>query len=145
MEEILARHRKEIKELRAQLTMLKKAASNNKQMKKDYLVESCKLEKQLQDAHFAELLPFQSSDSSVGELVDLSESDPAESHVKVNRQHARKQRKQEENERIKDEARQQAKLMPNHSQIEQHEISIILNDLQLRIHEVYIYWWYFSV
>lgn len=66
MEDLKAKHRKELKDLKAKVTALKKTANNDKKRKKDILEEIERLERETERRHQLEIDEMTRSEASQG-------------------------------------------------------------------------------
>uniref|UniRef100_A0A0N5CHD1 OTU domain-containing protein n=1 Tax=Strongyloides papillosus TaxID=174720 RepID=A0A0N5CHD1_STREA len=102
LEELKTRHKKEKKELQAQLTKLKNQAKNDKKRKKEILAEADRLQKEIEERHKKELEEFNPDSTSSISNGD----DEALQRFEAERQAAEKAR---EKARLKHEKNQEKK------------------------------------
>ncbi|KAL7750600.1 OTU domain-containing protein 6B [Sorochytrium milnesiophthora] len=142
-EETRARHRKELKELQAQLTGLRKQAQSDKKRKKELLDEISRLEQATKQRHEQELAglappPSAAADPTPAAAADSDEPRPEASGGKSKKakQALRKERKAAEEEELRRQAEEEARNMPNKQEIEMHALTAALSQLDLEIHPV---------
>ena len=148
-----ARHRREMKEFRAKIQQMKKqASSGSKQAKKDTLLEISRLETEITSRHQKELddLLLAANLHSISIKEDRrrdldpscdhnhhgSNDDLAKETRKPSKQQLRKQKKQAEINRMRQEAIEESKNIPDLKKIESDAITAVLDGMKLRIHEI---------
>ncbi|KAM3581481.1 OTU protein [Umbelopsis sp. WA50703] len=165
LQEMLARHRREIRQLNAETTALKKTATKGeKKKKKEILTKVAIMDNELNARHEEELKkhkPQAGDPDNVESAVDeeddgisldrLNELTIEEGPVaptgtptigansgrkKPNRQKQRKERKEAEIQRIKDEAEKEAEGQVDRGKLESDAIKELLVPMQLRVSEV---------
>lgn len=136
MEDIEARHRKEKKELQAQLTALKKAAKNDKSKKKELAAEVVRLETDLEHRHEQELSENQSK-VDLGPASEVADSEIAIITQKVSKAQKRREKKSQlERERAEQIKAQEKENVSGPRNVELQSITAKLKELSLRIHSV---------
>ncbi|KAI8817853.1 uncharacterized protein EV422DRAFT_499646 [Fimicolochytrium jonesii] len=123
MEDLLARHRKELKDLNGKITALKKSVGGNKQKKKEVQVQVALLEKELDDRHTNEKKELEQKAAQAG--VTTAGADTAE-----------EQRKAAEFDAMRRQAAEEAKNSVNHKEIEENVIANMLGPMNLRIKQI---------
>ncbi|XP_022834380.1 OTU domain-containing protein 6B [Spodoptera litura] len=133
-----SKHRKEKKELQAQIQALKKAAKNDKTKKKELTAEILRLETEMDARHQQEI---DSANKNTNELLNTNEPDPAFNNVenelsKVKISKAQKRRdKKSQQEKERDELIKQQEQENRHGprNIELQEINNKLKERGLKI------------
>ncbi|KAI8901116.1 hypothetical protein BC833DRAFT_579004 [Globomyces pollinis-pini] len=151
MEELLAKHRKENKELTSKITGLKKTMkSSNKQRKKEIQDEITQLELDTKSRQEMEIKSLNEiSQKSIDEPapdtneletsmsnIDVNDSSVQHRQPKVNKAKRRKEKKQAEFESMRQSALEEVELMPNLKEIEDQSIDTALKPLTLQIHHI---------
>ncbi|KAK9760625.1 OTU protein [Basidiobolus ranarum] len=160
LEEIQARHKKEIKELQNKLIALKKTATKgDKKKKKEVLVEMAQMEQEVHQRHEEELKEFmtrghdsqetQPEETSEGEKLiqknleelEIVEEIADDSHMtetkgKKNRSKARKDRKAAKILQMQQEAEEEAATMDNFQERENTAFNELLKVVGLNMKEV---------
>eukprot|EP00158_Paraphelidium_tribonemae_P005381 Partr_v1_DN27307_c2_g1_i1_m46342 putative OTU domain-containing protein len=137
METIEARHRRELKELRAHIQHLKKAASGgNKQAKKESQLEIARLEREMSDRHSQELTTSTSPPAAITPTPAGQGEEHVEPGKKLSKQQARKIKRKAQLDQMIEEARAEAKDMPDLRAQEDTAIDAILQTMDKRIHPI---------
>ncbi|CAO3658842.1 unnamed protein product [Umbelopsis vinacea] len=165
LDEILARHRKEIRQLNAETTALKKTATKGeKKKKKEVLAQIAQMESEMNKKHEEELKNHkpQPGDPANVEAEDQDELDDGISldrlneltieegpvaptatptigsgkSRKPNRQKQRKERKEAELQKMRDEAEKEAEGQVDRGKLERDAINELLVPMRLRVSEV---------
>ncbi|KAI9003224.1 hypothetical protein BC832DRAFT_593297 [Gaertneriomyces semiglobifer] len=161
VEEVLARHRKETRELTEKITKLKKSAGGSKQKKKEIQNQIAAWERKLAERHSKEqqeALDREPTTSvvdsiSLSEPSDLNETNgsahvapeeseqpdsiaPSERKRKPNKAALRKARKLEAFEEQRRQAAEEAKLLPNQREQETNALRAVLEEMALCVKEI---------
>lgn len=131
-----SKHRKEKKELQAQLQALKKAAKNDKTKKKELAAEIAKLETEMEVRHKQELESIQKdTDEDVTDSVMIVENEVAK--VKISKAQKRRDKKSLQEKEREDEIKQQEQENlhgPRNKELQ--EISVKLKERGLAIFHI---------
>jgi hypothetical protein len=147
---IETRHRRERKELQSQIQQLKKSATKGEKKKRKEVNEQiAEMERALEERHARELVEQDAVDSvaeKIATKLALEESETtydvasndndAVLTKKLNKQQARKLRKQQEMEAMRLEAEERVRNRPDPKAIEREEMHELLQQHKLCIHEV---------
>ncbi|XP_026727074.1 deubiquitinase OTUD6B-like [Trichoplusia ni] len=127
-----SKHRKEKKELQAQLQALKKAAKNDKTKKKELAAEISKLETEMDARHKQELESIQKDTEEVTDSVINIENEVAK--VKISKAQKRRDKKSlQEKEREEQIKQQEQENLHGPRNMELQEISVKLKERGLEI------------
>ncbi|CAD0196071.1 unnamed protein product [Chrysodeixis includens] len=127
-----SKHRKEKKELQAQLQALKKAAKNDKTKKKELAAEIAKLETDMEARHKQELESVQKDTEEVTDSVMIVENELTK--VKISKAQKRRDKKSlQEKEREEQIKQQEKENLHGPRNIELQEISAKLKERALEI------------
>ncbi|KAJ3416492.1 OTU domain-containing protein 6B [Chytridiales sp. JEL 0842] len=156
-EELLLRHRKEVKELTGKITGLKKQVSKgagDKKKKQEVNEQIARMEHELSKRHEEELLAFRASKLAVSDVIapettaeeepvngDASTSstttdEPKEQKKKPNRQQARKAKKAAQMEEMRKQAEEEAAGSVDMRKVEDEAIDALIKPLNLRIKQI---------
>lgn len=145
------KHKRELKELRAQIQQIKKnTPKGDKKRKKDAAEAIATLERELDTRHLAEIarqlslkddpkeLPIDKEDEGEDgeEAVDDNDLEDQTIHKKPNRQQVRKQKKAQAMQEMRREAELEALNVPRPKDIEDAKISITLEQYNRHIKQV---------
>lgn len=152
MEEIKARHKKELKDNQAKIMQLKKSIGGNKKRKKEVQQEISTMEAEIKLRHQKEIDEWNANNKENNEeskeenennsedpVKNILENDKFpihEVHKKVNRQKLRKERKAAKMLEMRKEAEEEAKNMVNTKQVEEDSLKEKLDSMNLQIFEV---------
>lgn len=159
MEELKARHKKELKEMQAKIMQLKKSVGGNKKRKKEVQQEIQTMEAEIKARHQKEIDEFNANNVSTDNNENNDSAEVNEKPVepensiknaiennnfpiqqqkpkKPNRQKLRKERKAAKLLEMQKQAEEEAKNMVNTRQVEDEAFQKKLNDLGLKIHEI---------
>ncbi|KAJ3027923.1 UNVERIFIED_CONTAM: OTU domain-containing protein 6B [Siphonaria sp. JEL0065] len=143
MDDVLARHRKEAKELQGRITGMKKAVGSDKKKKKELPDQIAALESEMKQRHEKEveaLKAIANANAAVDEEPVAGEPEmvvePIERKQKQNRQQLRKARKATAFEDDRRNAEAEAKNTVNMRQVEDEAIKSIVGPLQLCVKEI---------
>lgn len=137
VQDVEGRHRKEKKELQAQIQGLKKAAKNDKTKKKELIAEIARLESELENRHIEELKEVEK------EQVELDADDVADGAdddvpiLKVSKAQRRRDKKsQQEKERANEIKLQEKENLLGPRNLEMQSINVKLKKKHLKIFPV---------
>ncbi|KAJ3037822.1 OTU domain-containing protein 6A [Rhizophlyctis rosea] len=156
IEDVRARHRREVKELTGKVTALKKSVSGDKKKKKEVTTQIALMEAELAQRHEAELAAAQEGalsnapavvmevltediDAATAAVENVSLDTPAVEQggkKKPNRQKLRKERKAQQFEEMRRQAAEEAGNMENMKEVEDAAIAQLLEPLSLAIQPI---------
>ncbi|XP_063358498.1 deubiquitinase OTUD6B [Cydia amplana] len=108
LEEIEAKHRREKKELQAQIQGLKKIAKNDKTKKKELTIEIAKLESELELRHEEELAALDNAPGEPDDTASLEDEDEVPK-VKLSKAQKRRDKKQQQDKERAEQIKLQEK------------------------------------
>ncbi|KAJ3075073.1 OTU domain-containing protein 6B [Podochytrium sp. JEL0797] len=145
MDDLLAKHRKEAKELQGTITGMKKSVGSDKKKKKELPDQIAALEVSLKQRQAAEVAALQAEQEEANPVVEeeeqpdiesLSIAEPAMITKKPNRQQQRKARKAANFEEERQKALLEAAGSVNMRQVEEDSIAGLLTSMKLRVKQV---------
>lgn len=156
MEEVLERHRREVKEMKNEVQRLKKQVTQgDKKKKKDIQTEIEKIEEATAKRHQAEIAAFKAQHKGGevkvatggleektegltlgGEEEDEEEEENPAGGKRVSKAQKKKNKKEEKNNEIRRQAEEEAAKAPNLKQIEEEKIAQACTQLGLEVKQV---------